>query len=350
MSSSPIASLDQVARVSKSRIDGGPGDGMRVIDVALLDGFSFRVLPDRGLDIGAVWCASGKGRMVPISWTSKLGEEQPPLDFPSGSAWITRFSGGLLTTCGIDNVGPSSEGIGLHGSFSHRRASDVVVRRSLVEGVDELTACKGAKDESSLVQVTISGVIEDSNALSRHVRVRRTITSSTGSARISLVDVVENLGPKPEPIPLLYHCNFGFPLWSEGATVSFPAGTTAVPRDRDASADLNTSGFPGVGPGWVERVYEQCLPAGSASTRILSPRTSLGVDLSWSGETLDRCIQWIHPGSGVSALGVEPSNSSVLGRAHDRSEGRLPHLEAGATKTFWVEISASPLEAVLNDA
>lgn len=56
MSQEQIASLDQVARVSASRLDGGPADGMRVIDVTLVGGLSFRVLPDRGLDIGSSWC------------------------------------------------------------------------------------------------------------------------------------------------------------------------------------------------------------------------------------------------------------------------------------------------------
>jgi Domain of unknown function (DUF4432) len=331
MSKEQIASLDQVARVSASRLDGGPADGMRVIDVALMGGFSFRVLPDRGLDIGSVWCASGDGRMVPISWTSKLGEDQPPLDVAAGNAWITRFSGGLLSTCGIDNVGPTSEGIGLHGSFSHRRASEVSTQRTV--------------GPNGVVEVTIRGVIDDADALYRHVRMHRTITATTGKGSIKVLDVVENLGVVDEPIPVLYHCNFGYPFWSDGASVTFPEGTNAIPRDADAAADPNTTDFPGAAPGRRERVYEQCVPAGSATARIQSPATRLAVELRWSGESLDRCIQWIHPGAGVSALGIEPSNASVLGRAHDRAEGRLPILAAGQTTTFWVEISASALTA-----
>jgi Domain of unknown function (DUF4432) len=331
MSREQIASLDQVARVSASRLDGGPADGMRVLDVALMGGFSFRVLPDRGLDIGATWCASGDGRMVPVSWTSKLGEDQPPLDVAAGDAWITRFSGGLLTTCGIDNVGPTSEGVGLHGSFSHRKASEVSTQRTV--------------GPNGVVEVTIRGVIDDADALYRHIRIHRTITATTGKASITVLDVVENLGVVDEPIPVLYHCNFGYPFWSNGASVAFPEGTTTVPRDADAAADLNTTDFPGAAPGRRERVYEQCVPAGSATARIQSPATKLAVEVRWSGESLDRCIQWIHPGAGVSALGIEPSNASVLGRAHDRAEGRLPMLGAGQTKTFWVEISASALTA-----
>jgi hypothetical protein len=323
MSEEQIASLDQIARVSASRLDGGPADGMRVIDIALLGGLSFRVLPDRGLDIGAAWCASGDGRLLPISWTSRLGEDQPPLDNPSGKAWINRFTGGLLTTCGIDNVGPASENVGLHGSFSHRKAAQVTTTRTVIS--------------PGVVQVAITGVIDDADALRRHIRIRRTITASTGAAS------VENLGVAEEPIPLLYHCNFGYPFWSEGSTVTFPQGTKAIPRDADAAADSNTFDFPKTGLGVSERVYEQCVPVGSAFARIESPASRLAVDVRWSGETLNRCIQWMHPGAGISALGIEPSNASVMGRAHDRNEGRLPVLAAGQSATFWVEVSASAL-------
>lgn len=329
MSQEQIASLDQIARVSASRLDGGPADGMRVIDVTLVGGLSFRVLPDRGLDIGSAWCASGNGRLVPISWTSKLGENQPPLDYPIGRAWITRFSGGLLTTCGFDNVGLASEGVGLHGSFSHRKASGVTTARSV--------------SPDGAVQVVIAGVVDDADALRRHIRIHRTITSSTGRASVTVRDVVENLGSVEEPIPVLYHCNFGYPLWTDGASVSFPEGTKTLPRDSDAEADKNTTDFPGTALSHVERVYEQCVPAGCYVARIESPGSYLAVEVRWSGESLDRCIQWIHPGAGVSALGIEPSNASVLGRAHDRADLRLPTLAPGETTTFWLEVSASHL-------
>lgn len=319
-----IASLDQIARVVSSRLDGGVADGMRVIDVSLLDGFVFQVLPDRGLDIGATWLATSSARLVPISWTSKLGEQVAPLSFPTESQWITRFSGGLLTTCGIDNVGPASEGYGLHGSFSHRPATEVTVTRTV--------------ETNGSVRVQISGVIEDVEALSRHIRVSRTITSQTGRASIRIDDLIENLGPQPEPIPMLYHCNFGFPFWSAEATVVFGEDAVSTPRDGDAAANLDTMNFPGNGAGWPERVYEWSVPAAKAV--ITSPTINVQVQVSWSGETLPRCIQWLHPGNGVSALGIEPSNASVMGRAHDRAAGRLPMLEAGQTIRSWVEVAA----------
>jgi Domain of unknown function (DUF4432) len=329
-----IASLDQIARVSASRLDGGPADGMRVIDIALLDGMSFRVLPDRGLDIGAAWCATPTGRLIPISWTSKLGEQMPPLDRPVNGDWITRFTGGLLTTCGIDNVGPASEGVGLHGSWSHRRASNVTTTRT--------------RAADGTVSVTVSGGLVDADALGRHIAIWRTITSSTGRPYVEICDTVENLGPHTEPIPILYHCNFGAPFWSTGSTVNFAAGSVASPRDDDAASTLDTTNCPDVTRGGAERVYEQAIPIGEVGplATIRSPATGLVVDLSWSQDSLPRCIQWIHPGAGVSALGVEPSNASVLGRGFDRANGRLAVLEPGQSRRFRVEVSVRAVDVM----
>ncbi len=325
-------SLDQVARVQSSTLDGGPAHGMRVIDVSLADGLTFQVLPDRGLDIGAVWCAGPTGRFVPVSWTSRLGAHVLPLDDPKGSAWITRFSGGLLTTCGIDNVGPASEGVGLHGSFSHRRAHDVSVARRIVN--------EGSAEERVVVE--ISAVIRDADALSRDISVARTITCSSGQRSVRVEDVVTNHGVRVEPIPMLYHLNFGAPLWTDRSTVRFADGSAAIPRDDDAAADMNTCDFPGIGADWPERVYEQVIPLSDVPVTIDSPATGLVAELRWSQSTMSRCMQWIHPGAGVSALGIEPSNSSVLGRAHDRAEGRLPLLAGGASVTMWFDIELRP--------
>jgi Domain of unknown function (DUF4432) len=328
-----VANLDQIARATASRVDGGPGDGMRVIDVAMLGGLSMRVLPDRGLDIGATWCGTPGGGQAPISWTSKVGEVQP-LDEPTGTAWIRRFSGGLLTTCGLDNVGPASDGVGMHGTYSHLRAGNVQIDRTVHDGT---------------VTVAITGTVDDVQALSRHIRVHRTITTVTGRSWVRIEDMIENLGPEIEPIPVLYHCNFGFPFWSDGSTVSYPNGTVAVPRDADAAANMDTTHFPGTGHGWPERVYEHRLPSpssGATQATIVSPLTGLTAELSWSTQTLDRCVQWIHPGAGISALGVEPTNSCVSGRAAARDEGRLPLLAPGDRQSMWVEIAVCPTATV----
>jgi hypothetical protein len=54
--------------------------------------------------------------------------------------------------------------------------------------------------------------------------------------------------------------------------------------------------------------------------------------------SLPRLWQWVDPG--LYALGLEPANCSVLGRAFDRAEGRLPVLAPGEERTTSLEIRA----------
>jgi hypothetical protein len=57
--------------------------------------------------------------------------------------------------------------------------------------------------------------------------------------------------------------------------------------------------------------------------------------------TQPRLWQWIHPAYGV--LGIEPANCSVLGRAHDRTEGRLPVLEPGEERISELRVDVEAL-------
>jgi hypothetical protein len=68
----------------------------------------------------------------------------------------------------------------------------------------------------------------------------------------------------------------------------------------------------------------------------------LEVEVAWGHAGLPRLHQWLHPASGVWVLGLEPANCSVLGRAADRADGRLPILGPGETRTTRVAISCRP--------
>ena len=81
-------------------------------------------------------------------------------------------------------------------------------------------------------------------------------------------------------------------------------------------------------------MYEHIGPRGEA----VITGAGLQVAVTWSG--LDRLHQWTHPG--VGALGIEPANCSVMGRAHDRAEGRLPVLGPGGERTTRLRIAVYP--------
>jgi uncharacterized protein DUF4432 len=99
------------------------------------------------------------------------------------------------------------------------------------------------------------------------------------------------------------------------------------PRDEDARAgDWRTSGPPG-----PERVYEH-VGASRAEVRHESVRAVVT-------STLPRLWQWVHPGYGV--LGIEPANCSVMGRGHDRAQGRLPVLQPDEQRVSELRIAVA---------
>jgi hypothetical protein len=232
------------------------------------------LLPERGLDVAEAFVGDRQ-----IAWLSGRGF------VPWNGDWDTSWGGGLVTTCGLDNVGAASEGIGLHGTYSSLSARD--------------------------------GVIVDPRGL----RVERAITTDANGLR--LVDRTTNLARAALEAPLLYHVNLGG--WAERVETD---ATEIVPRDADA-APHDPTHVTGDG-GEPERVWEH---VGATRTRV----TGDGLELEIRSN-LPRLWQWIEPTLG--ALGIEPANCSVLGRAHDRAEGRLPVLRSGETRETWLSITA----------
>lgn len=319
----PLANLDQVATATASTVVGGPAHGCRAVDLRVAGGVDLRVLPDRGLDLGAAWFAG-----VPLAWISAVGEAAP-LDVLRDADWVTRFGGGLVTTCGLRNVGTPSEGHGQHGDIDHRRARDVEVART--------------RDGEAVV-LRVAGVVEEAGALGPHLRLTRAITTRSGEGRVTITDVTANLGAQPEPAPLLYHVNLGAPLWAPGARLTVDGGAGApgevVPRDDDARAGLAAWDVaPDPDPAAPEQVFEHLLGGGGggeAAATVTNEALGIELTLRWDRATLPRLHQWRHPGQAV--LGLEPANCSVRGRAHDRAEGRLPVLAPGEHRTTRLEL------------
>lgn len=307
-----LANLDAIAQVRSSVIDGGPAHGTRAVDVRVWGGVDLRILPDRGFDLGQAWFGG-----TPLAWVSAVGETGPLPD-PQGMAWNGGFGGGLLATCGLRNVGMPSEGYGLHGTFSHLAARDVSVHRFTGDGIAGVVA---------------QATVDDVGALTHHLRVKRTIRTEMGRGRIDLTDVTANLGREPEPAPILYHFNFGYPLWSGDARLALPVLDT-LPRDEASAAALETWDRPSPVVVQPERVLEHVVEPedGWGWARIANATLGVALTVRWRAAELPRLHQWMHPAPGIAVLGIEPANCSTGGRARDRAEGRLPVLEPGETR------------------
>jgi Domain of unknown function (DUF4432) len=291
-----------IATAVQSVVADGPAAGCRALDLRVEGGIDLRLLPDRGLDCGDAWFGG-----VQLSWTSPVGETAP-VDYD----WMRSFGGGLMTTCGLRNVGVPSEGHGQHGDYTFQKAVVEAVERS-GDGV-----------------LAVRGRIAEVAALGHHLELRRIWRTRAGEGLVELDDVLVNRGRDTEPALQLYHVNLGPPLWAEGAELLLEPRATH-PRDDDAAPFADSwHRAPGVVAGARERVFEHEVPPGPDGWCTATVRNAgLELELRWDAATLPRLWQWVHPAPGLGVLGLEPANCSVLGRAHDRAEGRLPELAPG---------------------
>jgi hypothetical protein len=320
-----LANLDQLASATSSTVLDGPAQGCRAVDLRVVGGIDLRILPDRGFDVGQAWF-----RGLPLSWISSVGESAP-LGSLTGMAWLEAFAGGLITTCGLRNVGAPSEGHGLHGRFSHLRASNVRV---------------GRETEGDALVLTARATIDEIDADGTHLRVERSIRTRTSLGHVELTDVTTNLGPVAEAAPLLYHVNVGAPLLDEGAMVEIDS-VEVLPRDARSERDVASWMAPGPPEAEAEEMVFEHRVRGDSSgwgrAALINRPVGLRLVLRWRQAELPRFHQWLHPGRSMYVLGLEPANCSVLGRAADREVGALPVLEPEERRTTEIRITAEPL-------
>ena len=309
-----LANPDAVLHVRESAV---APSGMRAIDVLPMGGIAIRVLPDRGMDLGQAWFSG-----VPLAWVSEVGEVEPIANLVD-VAWGNGFGGGLLTTCGLRNVGLPSEGHGLHGTFSHLSASDVTVERDLDRGV-----------------VTVKGIVVDDREVPE-LRVERSISTFAGRGRLEVVDVTTNLGDRDAEAPLLYHCNFGYPLWTDGAALELGDVETTARDDASRPALPSHLSPPTVTEG-DEWVLEHRLTSGEGRAIVTNRDLGVSVELSWDGGSLPMLNQWIDRNPGMAVLGLEPANCTTRGRAYERAHGGLPIIAAGEHRRTAITIEARP--------
>ncbi len=342
-----IGDPHQVAGARGSVLTDGKADGVRAVDVSTGSGLAFTVLPGRGMDIPF---ASFKGR--PIGFFSGTGITNPGYYAEPGLEWRRSFYAGLLTTCGIANAGaPSTDrgkAFGLHGRVANAAAENLSIDQDW-EG-DEFT-------------IRLKGTMREAEAMVENLTLTRTVTTRLGATSFRIHDRVTNRGFSPQPLMLLYHFNFGFPLLSPSARVVGPI-TKTVPRDEEARKDRGVEeclAFPEPVQDYAEKVFFHTMgtrPDGSTFVSLVNRDTGdgtpLGAVLRWNRKELPTLTQWKMPCKGFYVVGLEPGNITPVGRGPLREQGALPMLEGQAEYNVTIDVevlqSLSDIEAIEKEA
>lgn len=315
-----VGDLSQIGGLRRSRLLEGVADGVEVIELETASGLRCDVLPSRGLDIGR---ASWHGR--PLAWLSAAHFAHPAYFTEGGhDPWIRSFGGGLLTTCGLLNVGEPSVVDGHHHGL-HGRASSTPAF--------EVSA--GGQWHGDEYQMTVRGKTREAALYGEKLEKTRTISSTLGQATLLLEDVVENIGSKPAPLMLLYHINLGWPLLAPDTRLELP---TRAMRAIQGSAN-GWAQMPAPDANFEPRVVEHDLHResdGGSSFAVVFKNSRLVVTLSPS---LTRFTQWRCFKAGDYVLGLEPGNVGVRGRISEQAAETLPYLEPGETRAFHLSLS-----------
>lgn len=273
-----ISNFQQIASLRRYTLSEGKEKGIEVIDC---DNGRIRFLLNlsKACDIMQLY-HEGQN----MSFVSKNGFtlREPP--------FANRFEGGMLYTCGLDNVGGMRDGNPVHGSL-HNIPAEIVRAECNDEGI------------------VVEAIVRDTALFGKNLVLRRRIYAEIGGDSVSLEDTLVNEGFREENYCVLYHFNVGYPMLDEGARIVANIAK-CEPRTDWARENLST-------------VYEitEPLPEQKETCYFLTfnePRISLvndklgkSVTLTFSKDTLPHFVEWKSMACGTYALGFEPTTTEL---------------------------------------
>ena len=270
-----LGNIDQLAGIRETKLLRGRGEDIQLAEFYNAAGLRFSVVPDRCMDL---WDLSYKG--INLSFQSKNGLTSPQAYTPANGEFAEQWPGGMLVTCGLDNVGGhAKEG----GEFpTHGRISHVPAKNFGTE-----TYWDG---DRYILRAT--GEVHQTKMYSRHLSIRRTIETGMDEKVIKFHDIITNFEAEDEPFQMLYHFNFGYPLLCADSCVktSKAAITPMNPMSTDAVHMMD----PVDGRG--EELYFNTDLGDRACGVIYNEALELGAYIAWDTKNLPNFL-FLLPGS-----------------------------------------------------
>ncbi len=287
-----VGDVSQIGGIKDFTYNDGKRKGVRAIEVDT-GVLRFTVIVDRGLDIAEA-CFNGQA----VAWISKTGIVAPTYYEKDGKGFLRSFYGGLLTTCGLKNIGGPAGEHGLHGRIANIPAESVSVFSDWIG--DEYV-------------MRISGTVRESVVFGENLVLKRTITTSLYSSSFTVEDRIVNEGFENESVALCYHCNYGYPLVREGAEIF------GVPEE------ISHITAP------IHKKEEECI-----GVELTGELITVGIDngdtvasLTYKSDTMPDFLVWKMLGESEYVVGLEPRTTVYGGQEIAKREKyvNLPPLE-----------------------
>ena len=324
-----VGNMSQIAGVRRSFICDGRARDVEALDITTGGGLEFCVLPGRGMDI-----AHARYKGVPVSFITKAGIASADAYEPCGMGWLRGFFGGLLTTCGLSNVGWACDDDdaqlgevhhGLHGRISNTGA--------------EAVSYGAAWDKDGKYIIHASGRMREAALHAENLSLTRTITTSLGAKTLCIHDEIANEGFVSRPLMILYHINAGYPLLDETSEMILPtlgiAGSEEAAVCPDTYNDFSVPLHEG-----AQYVYKHELgdAGGKTQAAVINKKLEYGLYVEFDKNQLPNFMQWKRLSKGDYVVGLEPANCESVGRSEYRKRGALKYIEPNETKTVDIVI------------
>lgn len=320
-----IGSMGQISGIRPIAYRGGKADGIKAFQVTNGTGLEFTALESKSLDIVQM---TYKG--INLNFSPKAGIVSPALADMAGTEYMGSISGGMLYTCGLQNIGPASMNDGFNEPF-HGRLKNTPAEQTSV-------SC-GWEDGEYVLR--LSGEMREAAIFRENLVLSRTLETAYGAKSVRVVDRAENQGFEERQLMLLYHINVGYPILDEGARLRL-ASREVTSRDPISESGIGAfDELTGPVDGFTEHVYlvrTKTDRDGRTAAAVINDRLGLGVYVKYDARQLPNLVEWKSMRSGDYALGMMPSTGFVMGRQYEEEHGTLRKIDSFETLTFELEI------------
>lgn len=308
-----IPNMSTIAGAKEYIKKQGADNDVLVIELYTGSGLSFCIYPERGMDIGECYYNG-----APIAFVSKAGIKNPKNI--SQTDFSRYFFGGMVTTCGLDNVGGgclhNDEYYPGHGRLNLTPAEDYHIEKYWSNGQ---------------YIIEVKGQVRSAALFGENLVLRRSIKIKAGESKIYLQDEIINEGFVPAGYMLLYHCNFGFPVVSpDSYVVTNHRKIDYLDESSQEQGKVHTELQKPV-PGLPQSAFILSDVPQRVKAAVYNDKIKLGVSLECNSQQLGKFCEWMNLASQDYVIGLEPAKNLPEGRLCAEENNRLNWLEPGKT-------------------
>lgn len=305
-----LGNMDQIAGIRELKNNIGNGREIRILEIYNAAGLRFTVLPDHCMDI---YDFSYKGYNFSFHSKNGLTADRNPTE----TDFFHQWSGGMMLTCGLANVGNACQDNGqhpIHGRIGNTAAKHI---------------CVNEYWQGNKYILSASGEMWETQLYGRQISLHRTLSLGLFDKTVEITDTICNHEKNDEEFMLLYHINYGYPLLDQ-FSIFFCSPATTKAKNK-YSKDFVQMAKPDTQP--YHQLYLHTPSGRIGRAAIVNPKDQLAGYVEFDTTHLPYLCEWKHMASHDYVVALEPCNCIGLGRVKERENGTLKILPAYSTIT-----------------